>query len=87
MKLERVQPAVLRLTLHAYEAAALLAAARWVAEGSQGSLPDDAVDQLRQVLASYDRALASADQDAARSTAQSPQSPDSDGAGSAAGDP
>ncbi|MDQ2934065.1 MAG: hypothetical protein M3R49_03620 [Chloroflexota bacterium] len=76
----------MRLTLHAYEAAALLAAARWVAEGSQGSLPDDAVIQLRQVLASYDRALASADQDAPLSV-QPPLSPDSDGAGSAAGDP
>ncbi|MGH2429451.1 MAG: hypothetical protein ACRDGV_11320 [Candidatus Limnocylindria bacterium] len=86
MKLERVQPTIYRLTLHAYEAAALIAAARWVAEGSQGSLPADAVDQLRQALASYDRALVNADQDA-RSSAQSPQSPDSDGAGSAAREP
>jgi hypothetical protein len=28
-----------------------------VAEGSQGSLPDESIEQLRQVLASYDRAL------------------------------
>jgi hypothetical protein len=57
VKVEQTQPTVWRLTLHAYEAAALIAAARWVAEGSQGSLPDEAIEQLRQVLASYDRAL------------------------------
>jgi hypothetical protein len=28
-----------------------------VAEGSQGSLPDESIEQLRQVLASYERAL------------------------------
>ncbi|MBA4171045.1 MAG: hypothetical protein H0X68_11655 [Chloroflexi bacterium] len=58
MKLERVQPTVYRLTLHAYEAAALMAAARLAAEGTQESLPDEAAEQLRQILASYDRALA-----------------------------
>lgn len=58
MKLERVQPTVYRLTLHAYEAAALMAAARWAAEGADEPLPEDAVDQLRQILDSYDRALA-----------------------------
>jgi hypothetical protein len=58
LKLERVQPTVYRLTLHAYEAAALIAAARWVAEGSQDPLPEEAVAQLRQVLDSYDRAVA-----------------------------
>ncbi|MGH2380832.1 MAG: hypothetical protein ACRDG7_06375 [Candidatus Limnocylindria bacterium] len=58
MKLERVQPTVYRLTLHAYEAAALMAAARWAAEGAQDPLPEEAADQLRQLLDSYDRALA-----------------------------
>lgn len=61
MKLERQGPTVFQLTLHTYEAAALIAAARWVAEGSEGSLPDEAVEQLRQVLASYDRALEGVD--------------------------
>jgi hypothetical protein len=62
LKLERVQPTVYRLTLHAYEAAALIAAARWVAEGSEESPPEEAVAQLRQVLDSYDRALAALSQ-------------------------
>jgi hypothetical protein len=56
VKVERVRPAVLRLTLHAYELAALIAAARLVAEKGEGELPGEAVEQLRQVLASYDEA-------------------------------
>jgi len=54
MTVERLRPTVLRVTLHAYELSALIAAARWVAEGAEGDLPKEAVDQLRQVLDSYD---------------------------------
>ena len=54
MTVERLRPTVLRVTLHAYELSALVAAARWVAEGAEGDLPKEAVDQLRQVLESYD---------------------------------
>ena len=56
MKVERVRPSVLRLTLHAYELAALIAAARWAAEKGNGELPAESVEQLRQVLANYDEA-------------------------------
>lgn len=56
MKVERVRPSVLRLTLHAYELAALIAAARWAAEKGDGELPAESVEQLRQVLGSYDEA-------------------------------
>ncbi len=48
---------VIRMTLHAYEATALITAARWVAEGARDELPDDAIEHLREVLASYDDAL------------------------------
>lgn len=54
MKVERKSPAVFRVTLHALELSALIAAARWVAEGADGEMPEEAVDQLRQVLKSYD---------------------------------
>jgi hypothetical protein len=54
MTVERLRPTVLRVTLHAYELSALVAAARWVAEGAEGELPKEAVDQLRQVLGNYD---------------------------------
>ncbi len=60
MQVERVRPSVLRLTLHAYELAALIAAARWVAEKGEGELPAESVEQLRQVLASYDEAASRA---------------------------
>ena len=48
---------VIRITLHAYEATALTTAARWVAEGAKDDLPDEAIEHLREVLASYDDAL------------------------------
>lgn len=57
MKLERPRPAVFRLTLHAFELSALVAAARWAAEGAEGELPTEARDQLRQVLDRYDSAM------------------------------
>jgi hypothetical protein len=57
MQLERVRPLVIRITLHAYEATALITAARWVAEGGKDELPDEAIEHLREVLASYDDAL------------------------------
>ena len=48
---------VIRMTLQTYEATALITAARWVAEGARDELPDEAVEHLREVLASYDDAL------------------------------
>lgn len=57
MKIERSRPAVLRLTLHAHELSALVAAARWAAEGAEGELPPEARDQLRTVLDGYDSAI------------------------------
>ena len=56
MKVERIRPAILQVTLSAYELSALIAAARWVVEGAKGELAPDAVEQLEQVLASYDSA-------------------------------
>jgi predicted DNA-binding transcriptional regulator YafY len=46
----------LRLTLHAYELAALIAAARLVEQKGEEELPQEAAEQLRRVLASYDEA-------------------------------
>jgi hypothetical protein len=54
MHLERPRPAVFRVTLHPYELSTLVATARWAAEGADGELPQEARDQLRQVLSSYD---------------------------------
>jgi hypothetical protein len=58
VKLERVRPTAWQLMLHPLELAALITAARWVADGAQGHLPDEAIQQLRQVLASYDAEVA-----------------------------
>lgn len=54
MNIERLKPTVLRITLHTYEMAALISAARWVTEGTEGKLPDEAVEQIEKVLERYD---------------------------------
>ena len=61
MQIERVRPTVLRVTLHAYEMAALTAAARWVADGAEGELSPEIRERLDDVLAGYDSALRNAD--------------------------
>ena len=55
MQLERIGPGGFRITLHGYELATLVAAARWAAEGGKGELAPDARQQLIDVLESYDR--------------------------------
>ncbi len=52
-----MRPTVLRVTLHAYEMATLIAAARWVSEGAEGDLPAEVVEQLGGVLERYESAL------------------------------
>lgn len=54
MKLERIRPTVFQATLHAYELAALMAGARWIAEGAEGELLPDAREHLRAIVANYD---------------------------------
>ncbi|MFW6088712.1 MAG: hypothetical protein ACODAB_03095 [Gemmatimonadota bacterium] len=61
MDIERLRPTVLRVTLHAYEMAPLVAAARWVADGAEGELNPEIREQLDDVLAGYDEALRKAD--------------------------
>lgn len=61
MRIERLRPAVLRVTLHAYEMASLAAAARWVTDGAEGELEPQIREQLEDVLAGYDEALRKAD--------------------------
>ncbi|RKT19964.1 hypothetical protein BX285_4438 [Streptomyces sp. 1114.5] len=54
MQLERVRPTVLRATFHAYELAALTAAARYVVEAAPPDIPAESLQQLEQLLAAYD---------------------------------
>lgn len=54
MKIERVRSTVLRITAHAHELSALVAAARCVVDGEEGELTAEATDQLEKVLANYD---------------------------------
>ncbi|MEU7134088.1 hypothetical protein [Streptomyces sp. NPDC046261] len=57
MQLEWARPGVLRVTSHAYEFAALVAAARYVAESAPDEMPDEALEELRRLLADYDAQL------------------------------
>lgn len=54
MQIEPVDSTKYRVTLHAYELAALMSAARWIAEGAEGELPNKAKEQLSRILNSYD---------------------------------
>jgi hypothetical protein len=54
MQIERLRPTAFQITIHPFELAALVSAARWVAEGTPGELTDEALIQLRQVLANYE---------------------------------
>ncbi|MFI6446637.1 hypothetical protein [Kitasatospora sp. NPDC050543] len=55
MELERLRPTVLRGTFHVYELAALVAAARFVAQSEPDGVPAESVELLRQLLEDYDR--------------------------------
>jgi hypothetical protein len=60
MVIKRIRPATFQLTIHAYELAALVAAARsMVLDGGDASktLSEDARLQLESVLADYDQAF------------------------------
>jgi hypothetical protein len=58
MHLERVRPQSVQITLHPLELAGLVTAARWVVTGLRDTPPPEALDQLRQILADYDRQAA-----------------------------
>lgn len=57
MRIERVRPTIFQLTLHAYELASLVAAARAVAKGDTGELTEEARLNLQAVLSDYDKAF------------------------------
>ncbi len=55
MRLERVRPQSVQVSLHPLELAGLLTAARWVVNGLRDTPPPEALAQLRLILADYDR--------------------------------
>ncbi len=57
MQIDRIRPTLFQVTLHAYELATLVAAARMVAQGAEGGLTEEARHQLETVLADYDEAF------------------------------
>lgn len=61
MRIERQSPTVFLVTMHAYELATLISAARWAAEGGEGVLDGAARSQLQDVVGGYDAALARTD--------------------------
>lgn len=60
MKLVRPSPHLVQLTLHVYELAALVSAARWAAEGGGGELAPEARESLARLLRDVDAAIGSA---------------------------
>jgi hypothetical protein len=62
MQITKLRPTRLQVTLSPFELAALIAAGRWVVEGAEGEMPDDAIMHLKQVLDAYDKASREAEQ-------------------------
>lgn len=54
MQLEKLSPTKYRITLHAYELASIISAARWVGEGAKGELSAEAIEQMRSIVENYD---------------------------------
>lgn len=60
MVIKRIRPTTFQVTIHTYELAALVAAARTIVDGSEDAsktLNKDARLQLESVLTDYDQAL------------------------------
>ena len=57
MKIERARPTRYMVEFHAYELAKLIAAARWAIEAGGDDLPGEAVEDLQQIVASYNDEL------------------------------
>ena len=55
MHIEKRNNLVFQITLSGYELATLISSARWVAEGANGKLTTEAIQQLKQVVSNYDR--------------------------------
>lgn len=58
MRLQWARPGVVRVTAHAYELAALVSAARLVAESASPEIPPGTLEDLRQILDDYDAQVA-----------------------------
>nr|WP_288832791.1 hypothetical protein [uncultured Flavobacterium sp.] len=56
MHIEKKNNLVFHIMLSGYELATLISSARWVAEGAKGELTAEAIQQLKQLVANYDRA-------------------------------
>lgn len=54
MKIKRLKPAVLQVTLQSFELAALASAVRWIINGAPGEYPDESVKQLKKILDNYE---------------------------------
>ncbi|MEZ4735091.1 MAG: hypothetical protein R3E79_48970 [Caldilineaceae bacterium] len=56
MQIQQLRPTQIQLTLHSFELATLIAAARWISDGCVGELPAAAIEQIQQVVKHYDNA-------------------------------
>jgi hypothetical protein len=61
MRLERIRPTVLRMTVHSYELATIAATLRWMVETEPEDVPTESLQMVRKLLADYERELAQLD--------------------------
>ena len=70
MRLERLRPTVLRITVHSYELATIIATLRWMVEVKPEDVPAESVQIVRTLLTDYERELAHLDDPPATLPAQ-----------------
>jgi hypothetical protein len=61
MRLERIRPTVLRMTVHSYELATIIATLRWMVEKEPEDVPSESVHMVRALLADYESELSRLD--------------------------
>jgi hypothetical protein len=57
MRLEKLRPTVLRMTVHSYELATIIAALRWMVDKEPQDVPAESLQMVNNLLADYEREL------------------------------
>jgi hypothetical protein len=57
MQLSKISPTKYKMTLHSYELATLISAVRWIAEGAKGTISPEIIEQMENILNSYENAI------------------------------
>jgi hypothetical protein len=57
MRLEKMRPTVLRMTVHSYELATIIATLRWMVDKEPQDVPAESLQMVKNLLTDYEREL------------------------------